>query len=127
MHRSALRWLLRLGLLLDILTSIVWLLTIQLVITVVPLAATIGIFVFHLRSARQLKHQGYISSLNIKGQLILGFVIIACLMMIIAFLANLSFTSQGDLPIILISIGCYSVMASLALAPWLLNQQLRPY
>lgn len=128
--RKALKWLYRIAYVFDIFAIFSWLgsMGITVILGAVPLTASIAILIFHIRSAKELKHQGYVSKTNMLWQTLLGLTLVLCLMAVIALLASFDSTTTKGLisESTLVALAVYIVTMSLALAPWLINQRLKP-
>lgn len=87
--RTALKVSLWLAFVLEILSGIIWLLTIFYVLPAFPLSATVALFIIHIKSYKEIMRYGKISAKNIQLQTIFGSIIAVSLTLIVFTFTNM--------------------------------------
>lgn len=119
-----------LAFILDVISGVIWLLTIS-VTFLIPFGITVALFVVHVKSYKQLNAQHYVSKKLIITQTILGILVAACFSIVIFALASLDCLDVCIHPKNwwLISgvpsgLSAFVISAGLAIAPYFLNRRL---
>lgn len=129
--RTALKITLWLAFGLEILSGLIWLLTIFYILPAIPLSVTVALFIVNLRSYREITRTGKISAKNIKLQTIFGSIVAAFFAFIVFAAINLdcmdtcthpeNYTLTHSLPVALLT---FIISMALVLLPKFLNQRL---
>ena len=120
---------------LEILSTIIWVIAagISALLTLVPAALTVWLFIIHRKSYRQLSSQNYVSTKLMRLQTALGISIATALAAVAFFLANLDCLdvcthAPNHLYTVAIpeAVGVFLITSGLAVLPYLINRKIMP-